>query len=128
MDSEKIRLGEHSAHQVPPPQTESWKARLTLVKCWRNLGYAGGMNAGIWYANATYWKGSYLLLNNDVTLRDGFLRERDAGARKHPFSAIVQGKTRQYHDRARLDSAWNEMDMIGGTRCRGYGGDWQRSI
>lgn len=71
VDSEEMDLGRPPMDNVLALHTESWKDELTLVMCSRNLGYAGGMNMGIRYARSTYGKGSCLLLNNDVTLREG---------------------------------------------------------
>jgi GT2 family glycosyltransferase len=121
VDGDSIASGQNLTDCVGNLVGESWKNQLILIKCSKNLGYAGGMNIGIRFARSCAGSGSCLLLNNDVVLHEDFLSRIEVFAKQNPSSAIVQGKIFFYYDRTKLNSAGNEMDRLGRTRCRGLG-------
>lgn len=64
---------------------------VTVVENGRNLGYAGGNNAGIALAleRGAEW---VVLLNNDATLAPDAVRRLRAAAARHPEAGVLAGK------------------------------------
>jgi GT2 family glycosyltransferase len=85
-----------------------------------NLGFAGGNNLGIKYAienGFTYT----LLLNNDTTVADDFLKPLFETMESNDTIAAVQPKIYFLHNRLLLWNAGNKFDRIfGTTSTRGY--------
>lgn len=86
-----------------------------------NLGYAGGNNAGMRFA-ASRGAEYYFLLNNDLVLDPGCLRELVAAAELHPEGGMFGPKTYRYGSDRVLDFAGGIFDWREGrTRSIGTG-------
>ncbi|OPY27804.1 MAG: Glycosyltransferase AglI [Methanocella sp. PtaU1.Bin125] len=82
---------------------------VVMVETGRNLGYAGGNNAGIRYALEHFRPEYVFVLNNDTIVDRGFL-ERLTGALEADERAGIAGpKVRFYHDPARINAAGARM-------------------
>ena len=91
---------------------------VTLLRLQSNLGYGGGMNAGI--RTALEEGCDYVLcVNNDMTFDPGFLEplvQAAEGGGVVPFPTIHQGE-----DPGRIDSAGNRLSYTGLTSLIGHG-------
>jgi GT2 family glycosyltransferase len=85
---------------------------VAVVETGKNLGYAGGNNAGI---RAALEKGVefILLLNNDTIVAPDILDEFVAAAHRFPNAAALGGKIYRYEDMERIwwaDAHWVEEE------------------
>lgn len=85
---------------------------VTIVETGRNLGYAGGNNAGI---DAALKKGAQfiLLLNNDTIVAPDILEKFVDAARRFPNAAALTGTIYRYDDGQRIwwaDAHWVERE------------------
>jgi GT2 family glycosyltransferase len=84
----------------------------------RNLGFAGGNNAG-----ARIAKGRYLaLLNNDAVPQPGWLDALTAPFERDPLVALTTSRIVYLHDPAVIDSAGDGYLRAGGAFKRFHGG------
>ncbi len=91
---------------------------VTLLRLRSNLGYGGGMNAGI-RAALEEQSDFILCVNNDMTFDSDFLEplvQAAEGGGVIPFPAIHQGE-----DPGRIDSAGNRLSYTGLTSPVGHG-------
>lgn len=94
---------------------------VTIVSNTENLGYAGGNNAGMRFC-AGRGAEFYLLLNNDLVLDPGCLRELVAVAMRHPEGGMFGPKTYRYGSDRVLDFVGGALDWrTGATRSIGVG-------
>lgn len=82
---------------------------VALVETGRNLGYAGGNNAGISYAMASFRPGYILLLNNDTVVDRDFLSELVRVAGSDDDTGIVGPKVCFYSDPNKINAAGARM-------------------
>jgi GT2 family glycosyltransferase len=85
-----------------------------VIRTTRNLGFAAGCNVGIRRAcerGCEY----VLLINNDVTVKPGFLDAAVATADSNPLIGIVAGKTYFASDPERI---WDAGEIISWSRCQ----------
>ena len=80
-----------------------------VVKNTRNLGYAGGMNAGIKASTGEY----VVLLNQDTILTEDWLRCLVEGAERRLQSALFQPKLLSSLERREIDSVGNQTHILG---------------
>lgn len=93
----------------------------TVVSNRANLGYAGGNNAGMRFC-ADRGAEFYFLLNNDIVLDPGCLRELVAVAERHPEGGMFGPKTYRYGLGRVLDFVGGVIEWnSGGTRNIGCG-------
>ena len=82
-----------------------------------NLGFAGGVNAGIRAA-----KGEYVaLLNNDTRADEHFLRALVRLMDAHPNAFSASSKMIQYNDPSRIDDAGDTLTLMGVPAQMGHG-------
>lgn len=84
----------------------------------KNYGFAEGYNRALRQIEAEY----YVLLNSDVEVTDGWLRELVAYMDAHPEVAACQPKLLDYKDKAKFEYAGASggyMDKWGYMFCRG---------
>ena len=86
--------------QRPAAQRE----RLHLLALDRNLGYAGGLNAGIAWARAHWPARSFWLLNNDLRAEPGALRELLAARRRVPSAGLCGSVLLEWDDPPRVQA------------------------
>jgi GT2 family glycosyltransferase len=94
---------------------------VTIVANAANLGYAGGNNAGM---RVCAGRGAefYLLLNNDLVLEPGCIRELVDVAGLHPEGGMFGPKTYQYGSDRVLDFVGGALDWkTGATKSVGVG-------
>ena len=83
---------------------------VMLLELPRNIGFAGGVNAGIKASSGEY----VVLLNNDTEVVATWLEQLAAAITSHPDVFIFASKLVNYFDRTSIDSAGDGMDL-----CRG---------
>ena len=93
------------AHQVP------------LLKEEENLGFAGGVNAGIRACTAPY----VILLNNDTEVFPDFVEELIRALEAHTRLFAVSARMLQTDDRSRMDDAGDGISLFGWAWQRGNG-------
>jgi GT2 family glycosyltransferase len=79
--------------------------RVILLENGRNLGYAGGNNAGIRYALEHYRPGYVLVLNNDTIVDREFLDGLVRALESDDNAGIAGPKVRFYHDPEKINAA-----------------------
>lgn len=78
-------------------------AKVELVECGANLGFAGANNVGLRLA-AERGARHALLFNNDAVMAPGAIREMVAVAERTPKCGAVGATILQYHDRERVET------------------------
>lgn len=81
------------ARQVAP--------RAVILRQEKNLGFAGGVNAGVRAARGEW----VAVLNNDTEVAEDWLEASLSAVHRHPDAAFFACRVLDYHDRARLYSA-----------------------
>jgi GT2 family glycosyltransferase len=80
------------------------QARLHLLALPRNLGYAGGLNAGIAWARS-HWPGQlFWLLNNDLHAEPGALRELVEAHARVPSAGLCGSVLLEWDDPSRVQA------------------------
>ena len=101
-----------------PDWVEKHHPEVTLVRCDKNTGYAGGCNRG-----AKKAMGDYLLfLNNDTVHEPPWIEPLVATLKKDPAIAAVQPKILNYFEKELFDYAGGSggaMDVLGFPFARG---------
>lgn len=69
-----------------------------VINCNKNLGFAGGCNVGIKYANNNYNPDYFLMLNNDIKATPQFLKESIKLAENNKNIGIVGSKVLNFND------------------------------
>ena len=92
------------AHQVP------------MLKEEENLGFAGGVNAGIRACSAPY----VILLNNDTEVFPDFVEELIRALEAHTRLFAVSARMLQTDDRSRMDDAGDGISLFGWAWQRGF--------
>lgn len=96
------------------------RARVHLVPLERNLGYAGGLNAGIaWAAQHLEGTQAWWLLNNDVQALPGALRALLAAHARVPGAGLCGSVLLDW-------DAPGEVTAVGGVYRRWLGVGWHR--
>lgn len=90
-------------------------ARLCVME--KNLGFSGGVNAGIRMSKTPF----VLLLNNDTEVDPHFIEEMLKAIKKSPRIFSVSSRMIQYHDRERMDDAGDLYTLMGWAAQRGVG-------
>lgn len=89
--------------------------QVEIVKLERNIGFAGGVNAGMRVA-----KGEFVaLMNNDLELKRDCLAELLAAMRRYPKAGSAVCKMLQYRDRKRIDETGGMASWYGTFHPRG---------
>jgi GT2 family glycosyltransferase len=113
---------DNGSHDGSADAVAAAHSEVALLRNGRNLGFAGGNNAGIRHALAqgAEW---IVLVNNDAELEPGALDALRAAARRHPRAGILAGKLffRDPPDRIWFAGQrfWPALGYSG--RPRGYG-------
>lgn len=94
-----------------------WAVRLRHE---RNLGFAGGNNAGLRWALERGFR-YVMLLNNDTEVPAGALESLAAFLDANPRAGAVQPLLVLHADRSRVDSSGQELFSLPGARDRGIG-------
>jgi len=81
----------------------------------RNLGYAGGCNAGLRAARAD----NLVILNNDTEVEPTWLSELLSALERHPEAGMATPKVRLWDDRARLHTTGDYVRSNGIPDSRG---------
>lgn len=82
---------------------------VKVVRCERNLGFAGGNNAGLKHCTGDY----VLLLNNDTIVDPGFIEPLRDYLTRQPHVAVVQGKMRLPRFGDTLDACGSFLTFLG---------------
>lgn len=93
---------------------------VQLLACAANLGYAGGLNAGIRWAQAHWQPRRFWLLNNDIEVQPGALRALLAAHAAVPDAGIC-GSILLDWDRP------EQVQAVGGIYRRWLGVGWHRT-
>ncbi len=91
--------------------------RVPMLREEENLGFAGGVNAGIRASSAPY----VILLNNDTEVFPEFVEELIRALEAHPRLFAVSAKMLQTGDRTRMDDAGDGISLFGWAWQRGNG-------
>jgi GT2 family glycosyltransferase len=86
-----------------------------LIALPENIGFSGGVNAGIRAADTPF----VILLNNDTEVFPDFVEAMVSGIRKRPKAFSCAAKMLQYHDPERLDGAGDFYSAMGWAYARG---------
>ncbi len=81
----------------------------------KNLGFAGGVNAGIKMSHTKY----VLLLNNDTEVDSHFVEEMLKAIEKSPRIFSASSRMVSFHDRTRMDDAGDIYTLMGWAAQRG---------
>ena len=88
--------------------------QVDVVELDRNLGFAGGNNAGLDYLRQRYPSLTHLaLLNPDTVVRSGWLGELVEYLRRNPHVAAAQVKLLMHPQTDRFNSAGNRCHYLG---------------
>ena len=90
-------------------------ARVEVME--KNLGFSGGVNAGIDMSETEY----VLLLNNDVEVDPHFVKALEDAMDRNPKAFSVSSKMIRYKERALLDDAGDLYTVFGWQAQRGTG-------
>ena len=82
---------------------------VILLETGRNLGFAGGNNAGIRYAMEHFRPGYVLVLNNDTIVDRDFLGELVLAMESDERAGIAGPKVLFYYDREKINAAGAKM-------------------
>lgn len=93
------------------------QARLHLLPLERNLGYAGGLNAGVAWARAHWPARLFWLLNNDLHAEPGALRELLAARERIPAAGLCGSVLLEWDDPSRVQA-------VGGRYRKWLGVGW----
>jgi GT2 family glycosyltransferase len=115
-DDSLRELGAWIAQQPAGPQ-----ARLHLLALDRNLGYAGGLNAGIAWAQAHWPARIFWLLNNDLHADRGALRELLAARQRVPSAGVCGSVLLEWDDPSRVQA-------VGGRYRKWLGVGWHEKV
>ncbi len=66
--------------------------RVEVVRSQKNLGFTGGNNLGLWYAQENYDPDYFLLLNNDTVVDPHFLAHIHQAAKDHLDVGLIGSK------------------------------------
>lgn len=111
-DGSLERLGEWMSGR-----TDAERERLHLLPLPRNLGYAGGLNAGIAWARAHWRARIFWLLNNDLQAEPGALRELLAAHARVPRAGIGGSVLMEWDDPS-------QVQAVGGRYRKWLGVGW----
>jgi len=89
----EIIVVDNNSHGKDADKINNPYSNVTIVRNNKNLGFAGGNNAGIKIAKGDY----ILLLNNDTEVEPGFLEPLVDCFEKHPLAGAVSPKIRYYY-------------------------------
>ncbi|MFQ5920140.1 MAG: glycosyltransferase family 2 protein [Thermoplasmata archaeon] len=112
-----IYLVDNGSRDGSPDRVAASFPGVNLIRLPENLGYGGGMNAGI--QKALEEGGDHILcLNNDMTLDPGFLEPLVEAVKDGtvPYPALFQGE-----DHRLLDNAGNRLSYTGLTSLIAHG-------
>ncbi|MDD5106387.1 MAG: glycosyltransferase family 2 protein [Desulfuromonadaceae bacterium] len=93
-------------------------SKLTLIRSDENLGFAGGCNVGLRYAQGRGDADYCWLLNNDTVVEPDALTHLVARIRLQPKMGMCGSTILLYHDRRRIQA------LGGGHYCRWIGLPW----
>lgn len=88
---------------------------VDVVSLPKNLGYAGGCNAGLQRASGKVW----CILNNDTEVEPTWLAELLSALERHPEAGMATPKVRLWDDRSRLHTTGDLMGSNGIPDSRG---------
>ena len=92
-------------------------SQVPMLKEEENLGFAGGVNAGIRACTSPY----VILLNNDTEVFPDFVEALIRGLEAHPRLFAVSARMLQTGDRSRMDDAGDGISLFGWAWQRGNG-------
>jgi GT2 family glycosyltransferase len=95
----------------------SEQARLHLLALESNLGYAGGLNAGVRWAQSRWPARLFWLLNNDLQAEPGALRELLAARARVPSAGLCGSLLLEWDEPARVQA-------VGGRYRKWLGVGW----
>lgn len=96
---------------------EKYFPEIKIIKLSRNIGFSPAVNLGIKKA-----KGKYIILvNNDAELDKDCLYFLTKAAKDHPRVSFVAAKILNFYRRNIIDSAGDEIDMVGHAVNTGMG-------
>ena len=91
--------------------------RVPLIREQENLGFAGGVNAGIRAADTPY----VLLLNNDTEVFPDFVEQMEREIARHRKLFSVSAMMLQTQNHSVIDDAGDGMTLMGWAYQRGKG-------
>jgi GT2 family glycosyltransferase len=97
---------------------------LTFVVNDKNLGYAGGINAGLAYASGDY----IAPLNIDTEVAPNWLSVMVAFLNKNPQAGAVTPKVLLFNDRTKINALGLNIHITGLGFCRGLGKEDNNSL
>lgn len=92
-------------------------SQVPMLKEKENLGFAGGVNAGIRACTSPY----VILLNNDTEVFPDFVEALIRALEAHPRLFAVSARMLQTGDRSRMDDAGDGISLFGWAWQRGNG-------
>jgi len=122
-------LRAHLAHWRPAEGEPGFEDRrpgagvrsVHLVRLPRNVGYAGGINAGIQWARARWALGGFWLLNNDVQALPGALDALVAAQASVPHAGVCGSVLLDWDDPGRIQA-------VAGVYRRWLGVGWHDTV
>jgi GT2 family glycosyltransferase len=101
------------------PAAASGVSSVHLLRLPGNLGYAGGLNAGISWADGHWRSAAYWLLNNDVLMEPGALDALVAAERAVPNAGVCGSVLLEWDDP-------RQVQAVAGVFRRWLGVGWHR--
>jgi GT2 family glycosyltransferase len=91
--------------------------QVAIVRIPQNIGVTRALNRAVQSARTPY----VALLNNDLELEPGWLREMRAALQAHPDAGSADGKLLNFHRRGEIDGAGDLIARTGECCKRGFG-------
>lgn len=112
----EVIIVDNGSHDDSVKYIENNFKKIKIVKCKKNLGFAGGNNKGLPHASGDF----ILLLNNDTFVTKNFVTELVAEISKDEQIGVVQGKLISMEQNERLDSVGAFLTNTGFLYHYGY--------
>ncbi|HTP64262.1 MAG TPA: glycosyltransferase family 2 protein [Geobacteraceae bacterium] len=82
--------------------------QVKILEFQENIGFAGGVNAGIGVSHGLY----VVLLNNDTAVESTWLENLEKAIRENPDISVFASKLVNYYNRKIIDSAGDGFDLF----------------
>ena len=113
-----LQYAEYGRQEAEAGGDAAERARLVLIDCGANLGFAGGNNVGLRYARARGDCDFAWLINNDTVVEPNAMRRMVERMVGEPRAGICSSTLLHYHDPKRVQA------LGGGWYCKWLGLAW----
>jgi hypothetical protein len=118
----RIAVVDNASDDASADLVQSEFPQVDLLRCSRNLGFAGGNNAGWDFISQKYPKVDYVaLLNQDTVVESGWLKPLVAHLEGRPTVGVAQPKLLLHPQTDRINTFGNQSHFLGFGFITGYG-------